>query len=122
MKTKTQELINKNFEMLIAFFKKESSKTIYNGNWHKLYLNIENGEIFYTEEPSPNTYTPDFSMFEILRVHSHSQERNIEFLLMSDRELYNHGFKDWLDEIEKDIGYFLRNQISHFNGENKNDN
>jgi hypothetical protein len=105
---KKHELINKNFDILTDFFRELASGSIFNGNCHRLYLDIENGEIFYTEEPSENTYIADDSIFEICRAQGYADtEINNEIFSMTVPELYSYGFSDWLDDVERSLKFIL---------------
>jgi hypothetical protein len=104
MITKAQKLIDHNFDILTDFFKELASGSIFNGNCHRLYFNIENGEIFYTE----NMYSLDDSIFEICRAEGYADtEINNEIFSISVSELYNHGLEGWLTQIGHSLQFIL---------------
>jgi hypothetical protein len=110
MTTKARELMSSNFDILTKFFKRYASGLILNGNLHRLHLNIDAEEMFCTEEFNEHTYIVVDSISEIYRIRGYSGKVNTEFLLMSDRELREHGFAEWLNEIKQNIEFVLNNQ------------
>lgn len=108
-----KEIVNDARDVLDEYFAGIASGDYYDGTSYQLYLDLDTFEIFEFHEASDNTWLQreDGSLVKIYSVCGYSDLPKNELYNNEYDSLWDFGYNEWLDELEKKIdfeyGYML---------------
>jgi len=96
----TQEIMDKNENVLVEFFTGIASCNFYDGLSHQLYLDLDDNTITIKTEASDNTWSQrdDGSLVCLEKVSGYCDIPETE-RYTQDCDLYDYGYSDWKDGL-----------------------